>query len=1091
MEAILIFFGVVIGLAYAVSPIVALFIAIGARRKAGELEKIIAVLKQELTRLRSASMPPKPAAEPTPSMPVAARPPVPATPSEPAIELPEAPPATPVLPAEIPNLASASISSQDKSETVIPPPPPKPAPVEAAPSQLSVFISGVFLKAKDWLFTGNLVAKVGLLILFIGVSFLLKYAAARVSLPIEFRLAGVTLADIALLVWGWRIREQRPGIGLSVQGAALAILMLVTFGAFKMYHLIPGGLAFVLLFVLTAFTCVLAVLQNALWLAVFGIAGGFAAPIMTSTGQGSHIALFSYYAVLNAGILAIALRRSWRLLNLLGFVFTFLIGTTWGVLKYVPENYLSAQLFLILFFLFYVAIALVYAARQAPQLKHYVDATLVFGTPLLAFGLQFGLVKEVHFGLAFSALALGLFYIGAALLLWQKRGGSLRLLVESFLALGIVFGTLAIPFALDGRWTSAAWALEGAGIVWVGLRQRRTQAWLFGLLVQAGAWLSFLFSVGGLDPVAAAQSNLWLGFLLLAATAFLMATNFRAQAGQDGGARFGPIATVFLALAALWFVAGAWTEIWLRFNGALLAILLVLTALLAAGALGFIAQRMQWQIARYFALVVQVVAALVLLLLALVQLDWPFRDFSTNLFDGPFLGALMIGAGAFFSSWVFYRQSEHSALPRLRSLSKGLLLWSGFWWHGLVLFALSGWVVAHYLIFTHGDMMRQQDLWLPIYGIGLALSGPLFALGARRLQWGDLRYSAVPNWLALAFASILMLGDLYGERLLPSRENWAGYLALWLAAEWLLRFWQNNYGAFHATWIRLLHLLRTVGPWLMIWPLGYQWISLWLHGGTQQEQQLLDAAGWFSSGSWARYLPAWAMMAALGWLMQRCRADGWPVTPLAAWYRRVLIPLGAGWAILLVLIWNLTQNGSMAPLPYLPLLNPLDLSTCFAILLGVAAYRLAAVTDDGKVAAPIPAELLGKLALIAFIAAYGWFNLVLLRTVSHYMDIPYQFDLLFASQFVQAMLSLVWSATALILMRRAVKQVSRNQWLLGASLLALVVLKLFFVDLSNVGGVERIISFVGVGLLMVAIGYVAPYPAQPKEEKAGDTRSAR
>src|SRR6185369_15006759 len=129
------------------------------------------------------------------------------------------------------------------------------------------------------------------------------------------------------------------------------------------------------------------------------------------------IGLFSYYALLNAGILAIALKRSWRLLNLLGFAFTFLIGTTWGVLRYQPENYLSVQGFLILFFVYYVAIAIVFASKQAPQLKHYVDGTLVFGTPLLAFGLQFGIVHDKPFGLAFSALALELFYLGLTLLL--------------------------------------------------------------------------------------------------------------------------------------------------------------------------------------------------------------------------------------------------------------------------------------------------------------------------------------------------------------------------------------------------------------------------------------------------------------------------------------------------------------------------------------------------------------------------------------------------------------------------------------------------------------------------------------------------
>ena len=63
---------------------------------------------------------------------------------------------------------------------------------------------------------------------------------------------------IGLLGWGWRIRSSRPGIALPTQGAALATLMLVTFGAFKIYHLLPSGPTFALLLVLVAFTCVLA-----------------------------------------------------------------------------------------------------------------------------------------------------------------------------------------------------------------------------------------------------------------------------------------------------------------------------------------------------------------------------------------------------------------------------------------------------------------------------------------------------------------------------------------------------------------------------------------------------------------------------------------------------------------------------------------------------------------------------------------------------------------------------------------------------------------------------------------------------------------
>ena len=101
--------------------------------------------------------------------------------------------------------------------------------------------------------------------------------AATVEVPIEVRLAGIALANIGLLAWGWRLRTTRREIGLPVQGTAIAVMMLVVFGAFQRYGLIPGGLAFALLVALTGFACMLALLQDAVWLAVFGITGGFAA----------------------------------------------------------------------------------------------------------------------------------------------------------------------------------------------------------------------------------------------------------------------------------------------------------------------------------------------------------------------------------------------------------------------------------------------------------------------------------------------------------------------------------------------------------------------------------------------------------------------------------------------------------------------------------------------------------------------------------------------------------------------------------------------------------------------------------------------
>jgi uncharacterized membrane protein len=267
--------------------------------------------------------------------------------------------------------------------------------------------------------------RLGVVVLFFGLSFLAKYAADNDMFPIELRLALVGLAGIALLAVGFRLRTQREGYAMTLQGAGVAVLYLTVFASFRIYGVLPHLMALAVMVAVCALSTAIALLQNAKALAVIGFAGGFLAPVLMSTGQGNHVVLFSYYTLLNVAILFIALRRSWRLLNLTGFFLTFGVATAWGVRRYTPEHLASTEPFLILFFLIYALTAVFYALRQTPNLKlsmqPAVDSTLVFGTPLVAFGLQAAMVKHIEFAMAFSALILGGFYLVLALVNAQTQ----------------------------------------------------------------------------------------------------------------------------------------------------------------------------------------------------------------------------------------------------------------------------------------------------------------------------------------------------------------------------------------------------------------------------------------------------------------------------------------------------------------------------------------------------------------------------------------------------------------------------------------------------------------------------------------------
>jgi uncharacterized membrane protein len=311
-------------------------------------------------------------------------------------------------------------------------------------------------------------------------------------LPIEYRLTGAGLGGIALLMTGWRLRLTRETYGLLLQGAGVGILYMVVYGAFQLYGLISPFAAFTLMVAIALFSVVLAVRQNAQSFAVFAVTGGFLAPILASTGNGNYLVLFTYYLVLDIVILLVSRYRSWRLLNIVGFCFTFIIATAWGVLIYSPAKFFFSEFFLLAFFLIYVIVAILYAGKGTLKIRKPLDGTLLLANPLATFALQAGMLYQYEYGLAFSALGFGVFYLLLARLLWNRGGEDTRLLTEVFVALGVVFASLAIPFALDAQISAAAWAVEGAGVLWIATRQGQLYAKYFALVLLVGASLLFL-----------------------------------------------------------------------------------------------------------------------------------------------------------------------------------------------------------------------------------------------------------------------------------------------------------------------------------------------------------------------------------------------------------------------------------------------------------------------------------------------------------------------------------------------------------------------------------------------------------------------
>ncbi|MBL1431996.1 MAG: hypothetical protein COC09_09425 [Gammaproteobacteria bacterium] len=1017
-------------------------------------------------------------------------------------------------------------------EPAIPPAPPYATPAPSAPS----FIEKLGKYAWDWFTGGNMFVRVGIIILFMGMTFLVRYAIGQNLIPIELRLAAVSAAAIGLLFWGWRQRNTRPDFALVIQGGGIGLLYLTIFAGFSLYDVIPSMLAFVFLALTVMLGAMLAILQNAKPLALFAAIGGFLAPILTSSGSNNYIGLFSYYTLLNLGIFSIAWFKSWRILNFVGFVFTFAISTVWGVLSYEPAFFASTEPFLIIFFLLYVAIGILFAHKRIAFYKDYVDSSLIFGTPLLAFGLQCAMVKNYPYGIAISAACLAAFYLVLTSVLWRKYGKRLRLLSETFLSLGVIFLTLAIPFAIDGSLTSAVWAIEGAGILWVSIKQLQKYRRLFGiaLVFSAGVMLvaDIIFPLRDSLPVfsQAFSNSLFIGCVIVAIAAsissWLLSREFSGKLPIEKTLSYGLLFYALLTLLGGFEYQIACFELY-----ALHGILLVVLSAVCIIAYTIAGTKLQWQRAHWVstAFIVPLAIAAALCYAYQPQLAAYYGYIIWPLALCIYFYGLKQGAG------VITGVAEKAAHITVTTIIICLLFWEGLWqlllcysllailfdrlsrklaWPSLKIPILSflpvlvictigaividdnlislssiasdmvwpfppGYVLWPFAFVVYFYLLRQNQTIAGHSTANLHYSGA--ALIATLLLWLGL-------WPLLLGATLLSILCCY----LWQRLSWAEMRITSMALLpimiliFCIKLFDNNFDPFDLQGFNM-HFLSSIELGYILWPLGLG-AMFWTYWQYDRKQHaapnLLHSLGILLTVGLVTWEVSWHVLDIVGfmnawhlaWLPVMSilvialliKAPCWPFNRDANSYHwHVSLPLG-----LALIAWSLLQlasSGSSAPLPWLPLINPVDIVQ--AVIIIGCFWAASPILSTLKT---LPSKQVINITLLAFI--FLWANVDLLRAVHHWADIAWQIPTIISANISQTVLSLFWALCGLLTTLYASRKQQRFLWIAGAVLLAVVVLKLFLIDFSAQETVERIVSFTGVGLLLMLVGYFSPLP---------------
>ncbi|OPH40030.1 DUF2339 domain-containing protein [Moraxella equi] len=878
-----------------------------------------------------------------------------------------------------------------------------------------------------WFGKGNPILKVGIVVLFLGLAFLLKLASHYIETPLWLRYLAVGVSGLIATGVGLRLTQKRRDYGLILQGFGLAVMYLTTLASLKLAHLLSPTTAFVLMVLAVVAKIALAVRQDAKILAQIALLGGLATPLLTATGSNNYLALFAYLATLNTGITVIANWRAWRSLNAISVTGTFFIAFLWQGGLDDGERlgaWLASTAFGVYHLALYGYMVCAYSRtctnEQLPSLandaplavifEHYiksglqagkVDAGVLFGSALAGFLFLYNAVTLVG-DKATMLMAFGLagLYVVFALLTKTNKDNEPTLAYALWLLTGL-FVALGIGLGFDGRLAIGLWALQGALVYAFGLRQQAVQVRCFALLLfvlSAILWFGEYHDSYGEHILAGNGLGSDYGTLWQVLAGFLVYGLWNNWQGADKSARWetsvqniglGLTLTHVLILPSLWF--GELATTWVLIVGLIL--------------LGVWAYRTCNK-------VVAVVAPVACAWTLIYAIDLLNNIGIVTLSSGL---AMLILAGALHLN------------PHQETKRSPLLLWSGVL---TILFGLAG------LMTGFGSLLENRIINNNLhFGWSLWASFAVLAVFVKVAKVITNRH-----WHALALISLsfmLLMALTLINTVLESPTTLAlavlgiasvGLGAIIIASQTLRPLWANRvHFANLALVLGVASLMLAQSP---LESLAHLWgvASLILLGAVLFVPYF---------GRFANAYQKWGVLLCLS--------------------------VASLWLV------DVAVSQPVAIGSRLPVINAVDM-----VQLGLAVLFVKALNTQ--------AMSLYRSLLIKAGAVLVWLcvSAVVVRTWHFYGGVAWDFGAFFGDFGIQTSLSLLWAVMGIGLMMTGTKREARSLWVVGVSLIGVVVGKLFLIDLGNSGGVARIVSFIGVGLGLLLVGWFAPAP--PKGE---------
>ncbi len=355
--------------------------------------------------------------------------------------------------------------------------------------------------SKEWeaLIGGKILNRIGAVALIIGMGFFLKYAFENNWITETMRVILGAIAGGGLLFVA--ARSHKKGFEIFSQGlvgAGISILYLSVYAAFNFYHVVPQFAAFVLMSCVTMLTLWQAWKYDSLAVALLGWAGGVLTPFMLSTGETNEVGMFTYIALFDAGLLAIALsKEKWIILEPLTVAATYLIYFVWFESSYVPEALAKTIFFLTLFWLLFFAFQAVRHLKKFAASYEILHELLIANAALYFVGMYQLIEPDHHSWMGVITLLTGVPYLLMFLGL-RRRGAARQSLLDRYVLSAIVLLFTATAIHFSGFTTAILWSLEALTVVYAGSKLTMKSVWIAAVVMFAFSFFKLFFSDGSL-----------------------------------------------------------------------------------------------------------------------------------------------------------------------------------------------------------------------------------------------------------------------------------------------------------------------------------------------------------------------------------------------------------------------------------------------------------------------------------------------------------------------------------------------------------------------------------------------------------------